>query len=107
MVHREQHSFYHYFFKGVYLGGHVSSLRFKYEPKVTAFLEVQEEAKERFTELANPYITTSRLLIMSCLICRSYGSCGPQTTCGIPQQYQKEEHVSVRALILKTLGVVV
>lgn len=49
MVHREKHSISP-FKKNIYLGDQMNSLGFKYEPKVTAFLELQGEAKERFRE---------------------------------------------------------
>lgn len=40
----------------------MSFLGFKHEPKVSAFLDLQGEAKDRVIELANQYITTSQLL---------------------------------------------
>lgn len=60
------------YFKIIYFGGQTSFLGFKYEPKVTAFLEQQGETREIFKELAKPYITTSHLLIMPFSTCRFY-----------------------------------
>lgn len=66
MVHKEKVLFISLCFlkkyQGIYFGGQRSFLGFKYEPKVSAFLELQGEAKDRVIELANQYITTFQLL---------------------------------------------
>lgn len=63
MVHTNKHSLYYPFIKkGIYFGDQASLLGFKYELEVTAFLELQGEAKKGFTDLANLYKTTSQLL---------------------------------------------
>lgn len=71
----------------------MSFLGFKYEPKITAFLELQGEAKGRVTGLADPYITASQLLSLPFLIdmrfyCTVYAAL--RIYCSVLQQYQRE-----------------